>query len=144
MTGTALLRLMRTTAKWFAPSHGLEVLRCFKTGDRFLGNQEIAVRNRPAETDYLPTDPSLTHSRLSSYSEPSQILSGYRRTSLGYSLWPTRNIRKIARPFMQELAEYAQASVTLGVQDRLNMIYIEGVPEQSTVTLTLDVVHNCR
>ena len=58
---------------------------------------------------------------------------------LGYSLLANMDIRQIARPFMQDLAEYAQASVALGVQDRLNMIYIEAYRSSATVTLTLGV-----
>jgi DNA-binding IclR family transcriptional regulator len=123
-----------------ALARGLEVLRCFKPGDRFLGNQEIAVRTGLPK----PTISRLTHTLTTlgylSYSEQfGKYYLGTAVLSLGYSLLANMDIRKIARPFMQELAEYAQASVTLGVQDRLNMIYIEAYRSSSTVTLTLDV-----
>ena len=123
-----------------ALARGLEVLRCFKPGDRFLGNQEIAVRTGLPK----PTISRLTHTLTAlgylSYSEQfGKYYLGTAVLALGYSLLANMDIRKIARPFMQELAEYAQASVTLGVQDRLNMIYIEAYRSSSTVTLTLDV-----
>src|SRR5690606_24630046 len=34
-------------------------------------------------------------------------------------------IRQLARPLMRELAEYSQGSVSLGIRDRLNIVYIE-------------------
>ena len=119
---------------------GLEVLRCFKPGDRYLGNQEIAARTGLPK----PTISRLTHTLTTlgylNYSE--KFGKYYLDTAvlaLGYTLLANMDVRTIARPFMQELAEYAQASVALGVQDRLNMIYVEAYRSSSTVTLTLDV-----
>lgn len=123
-----------------ALARGLEVLRCFKPGDRFLGNQEIAGRTCLPK----PTVSRLTHTLTTlgylNYSEKfGKYYLGTAVLSLGYSLLANMDIRQIARPLMQELAEYAQASVAIGVQDRLNMIYIEAYRSSSTVTLTLDV-----
>jgi len=123
-----------------ALARGLEVLRCFKPRDRFLGNQEIAARTGLPK----PTVSRLTHTLTSlgylNYSEKfGKYCLGTAVLSLGYSLLANMDIRQIARPFMHDLAEYAQASVALGIQDRLNMIYIEAYRSSSTVTLTLDV-----
>jgi DNA-binding IclR family transcriptional regulator len=123
-----------------ALERGLEVLRCFKPGDRFLGNQEIAARTGLPK----PTISRLTHTltRLG-YLAYSEKFGKYHLDSavlaLGYSFLVNMDVRRIARPLMQELAEYAQASVSLGVQDRLNMLYIEAYRSSATVTLTLDV-----
>ena len=123
-----------------ALERGLEVLRCFKPGDRFLGNQEIAARTGLPK----PTISRLTHTltRLGylAYSEKfGKYLLDSAVLALGYSFLVNMDVRRIARPLMQELAEYAQASVALGVQDRLNMLYIEAYRSSATVTLTLDV-----
>jgi len=123
-----------------ALERGLEVLRCFKPGDRFLGNQEIAARTGLPK----PTISRLTHTltRLG-YLAYSEKFGKYHLDSavlaLGYSFLVNMDVRRIARPLMQELAEYAQASVAIGVQDRLNMLYIEAYRSSATVTLTLDV-----
>lgn len=123
-----------------ALERGLEVLRCFKPGDRFLGNQEIAARTGLPK----PTISRLTHTltRLG-YLSYSEKFAKYHLDSavlaLGYSYLVNMDVRRIARPLMQELAEYAQASVALGVQDRLNMLYTEAYRSSATVTLTLDV-----
>jgi len=123
-----------------ALERGLEVLRCFKPGDRFLGNQEIATRTGLPK----PTVSRLTHTltRLG-YLAYSEKFGKYHLDSavlaLGYSFLVNLDVRRIARPLMQDLAEYAQASVAIGVQDRLNMLYIEAYRSSATVTLTLDV-----
>lgn len=123
-----------------ALERGLEVLRCFKPGDRFLGNQEIAQRTGLPK----PTISRLTHTltRLG-YLAYSEKFGKYHLDTavlaLGYSFLANMDVRRIARPLMQELAEYAQASVALGVQDRLNMLYIEAYRSSATVTLTLGV-----
>lgn len=123
-----------------ALERGLEVLRCFKPGDRFLGNQEIAQRTGLPK----PTISRLTHTltRLGYLSFSDKFGKYYLDTAvlaLGYSFLANMDVRRLARPFMAELAEYAQASVALGVQDRLNMLYVEAYRSTATVTLTLDV-----
>ncbi|BCS56033.1 IclR family transcriptional regulator [Geobacter sp. SVR] len=123
-----------------ALERGLEVLRSFKPGDRFLGNQELAQRTGLPK----PTISRLTHTltRLG-YLAYSEKFGKYHLDSavlaLGYSFLVNMDVRRIARPLMRDLAEYAQASVALGVQDRLSMLYIEAYRSSATVTLTLDV-----
>lgn len=123
-----------------ALARGLEVLRCFKPGDRFLGNQEIAVRTGLPKPTVSRLTYTLTTLGYLNYSEKfGKYYLGTAVLSLGYSMLANTDIRQTARPLMQELAEYAQASVALGMQDRLNMIYIEAYRSSATVTLTLDV-----
>jgi len=123
-----------------ALERGLEILRCFKPGDRFLGNQEIAARTGLPKPTVSRLTYTLTRLGYLSYSDKygkyhldSAVL------ALGYSYLVNMDVRRIARPLMQELAEYAQASVAFGVQDRLSMLYIEAYRSSATVTLTLDV-----
>ncbi len=123
-----------------ALERGLEILRCFKPGDRFLGNQEIAARTGLPK----PTVSRLTHTLTKlGYLSFSEKFGKYHLDTavlaLGYSYLVNIDVRRIARPLMHDLAEYAQASVALGVQDRLNMLYIETYRSSATVTLTLDV-----
>lgn len=119
---------------------GLAILRCFKPGDRYLGNQEIAQRTGLPK----PTISRLTHTltQLGYLGYAEKFSKYYLDTAvlaLGYSFLANMDVRRIARPLMQSLAEYAQASVAIGVQDRLNMLYIEAYRSSATVTLTLDV-----
>jgi len=49
------------------------------------------------------------------------------------------DVRKIARPEMQELADVCGATVSLGTRDRLSMIYVQNYRGSVALTLTLEV-----
>lgn len=123
-----------------ALSRGLEILSCFRSANKLLGNQELTQRTQlPKSTvsrltytlvklGYLVQDKSSGKYRL-----------GMATLSLGVGLLAQLDIREVAKPFMQELADYAQAMVTLGVRDRLSMLYVENCRSKSALTLSLDV-----
>lgn len=123
-----------------ALARGLEVLRAFTPKDNILGNQDIAAITHLPK----PTVSRLTHTltRLG-YLTYSERLGKYQLgtavLSLGYAALANIGVRQIARPFMQELADYANASVSLGSRDRLNMVYVEHCRSDATVTLRLDL-----
>src|SRR5258706_783936 len=102
----------------FAPTlaRGLEVLRCCTPVEPMLGNKEISVRTGLPK----PTVSRLTYTltklgylrhnmRMGKYQLGSAVL------SIGYPLLASMSIRQIARPFMKELADYANGSVNIGV-----------------------------
>ncbi|MCK4509604.1 MAG: IclR family transcriptional regulator, partial [Desulfuromonadales bacterium] len=110
-----------------ALARGLEVLRCFKPRDRHLGNQDIAERTGLPK----PTVSRLTYTltrmgylyhdeKLGKYQIGTGVL------SLGFSLLTNMDVLKIARPLMQELADYSHTVVSVGTRDRLGMIYLDG------------------
>jgi DNA-binding IclR family transcriptional regulator len=110
-----------------ALARGLEVLRCFKPSDRHLGNQDIAERTGLPK----PTVSRLTYTltrmgylyhdeKLGKYQLGSGVL------SLGYSFITNMDVLKIARPLMQELADYSHTVVSVGSRDRLGMVYLDG------------------
>jgi DNA-binding IclR family transcriptional regulator len=107
-------------------ARGLEVLRCFTPVEPMLGNKEISVRTGLPK----PTVSRLTYTltklgylrhnmRLGKYQLGSAVL------SIGYPLLASMNLRQAARPHMKELADYCKGSVSMGIRDRLNMVYIE-------------------
>ncbi|MCC6946660.1 MAG: IclR family transcriptional regulator [Bradyrhizobiaceae bacterium] len=123
-----------------ALARGLEILRAFTPRDGLLGNQELVARTGlPKATvsrlTYTLTKLGyLTHiERLEKYQLAPAAL------SIGYSALANMSIRQIARPYMQELADYAAASVALGSRDRLNLIYIEHCRGKDGVMLRLDL-----
>jgi len=123
-----------------ALSRGLDVLRCFRPGDYMLGNQEIAKRTKLPKPTISRITYTLTRlGYLRRAPELAKYTLGTGVLSLGYSLLANYDIRRIAKPLMQELADRAQASVSMGSRDRLNMVYIEHCLSSSTVTLRLDV-----
>jgi DNA-binding IclR family transcriptional regulator len=124
-----------------ALARGLEVLRCFRPGEKFLGNQDIAKRTGLPRSTVSRLTMTLTHLGYLNFAENLEKYSlGSGVLSLGYSFLGNMDIRQIARPMMQELADYAHASVAIGVRDRLEMVYIENCRSSATsFTLRLDV-----
>jgi DNA-binding IclR family transcriptional regulator len=119
---------------------GLEVLRSFQPGDGMLGNQELAERTKLPK----PTISRLTHTLTSlgylEYSGKHEKYSlGTPVLALGYAFLSSIGIRKVAKPHMQEMADYAGASVALGSRDRLQMTYVELAHGINTVSLRLDI-----
>ncbi len=122
-----------------ALARGLEILRCFGPGDRHLGNQEIARRTGLPK----PTVSRLTHTLtelgfLRRAPDRSQYALGTAVLSLGYSLLAQMDVRRVARPLMQALAEFTGASVNLGVRDRLAMVYLDTYRTASTFAVPLE------
>ncbi len=109
-----------------ALARGLDVLRAFKPGDGFLGNQEIAERTDLPKSSVSRFTYTLTKLGYLTYSErleKYQLGSGV--LALGYAFVSNLAVRQIARPLMQELAENTGTAVGLAGRDRLEMIYIE-------------------
>jgi DNA-binding IclR family transcriptional regulator len=122
-----------------ALARGLELLRCFGAGDRYLGNQEMARRTGLPK----PTVSRLTHTLtelgfLRRSPDRNQYCLGTAVLSLGYSLVAQMDVRRVARPLMQALAEFTGASVNLGVRDRLGMIYVDTYRNAATFTVQLE------
>jgi DNA-binding IclR family transcriptional regulator len=123
-----------------ALARGLDILRVFTPNDGLLGNQEIAQRTGLPKA----TVSRLTYTlRRLGYLDYAERLGKYQLATgvlaLGYSMLSSMGIRQIARPFMQELADYATASVSLGSRHRLNMVYIEHTRPPTPLALRLDL-----
>ena len=121
-------------------ARGLEVLRCFTPLEPLLGNKEISVRTGLPK----PTVSRLTYTltklgylrhnmRLGKYQLGSAVL------SIGYPLLASMNVRQVARPVMKELADYCTGWVSMGVRDRLNMVYVETCRSGNGITTLPDI-----
>jgi DNA-binding IclR family transcriptional regulator len=121
-------------------ARGLEVLRCFTPLEPMLGNKEISVRTGLPK----PTVSRLTYTltklgylrhnmRLGKYQLGSAVL------SIGYPLLASMSVRQIARPHMKELADYCNGSVSMGIRDRLNMVYVESCRSGNGITTLPDI-----
>ncbi len=123
-----------------ALARGLELLRCFRPGEQFLTNAELAKRTAIPKPTISRLTYTLTKLGYLAYSEQlGKYQLGAGVLALGYRMLSNFDVRKMARPPMEELAEYAQASVSLGTRDRLSMVYIETCRSSANVTLRLDV-----
>jgi DNA-binding IclR family transcriptional regulator len=122
-----------------ALARGLELLHCFGHRDRLLGNQELAQRcGLPKSTVSRLTYTLTRLGYLAHVAEVGKYALGSATLSLGSAMLGRLDIRKLARPPMQELAEFSQCMVSLTSRDRLCMIYVEAVRSSATVTLSLD------
>src|SRR5579859_2221118 len=121
-------------------ARGLEVLRCFTPLETTLGNKEISVRTGLPK----PTVSRLTYTltklgylrhdmRLGKYQLGSAVL------SIGYPLLASMSVRQVARQFMKQLADYCKGSVSMGIRDRLNMVYVESSRNGNALTMLPDI-----
>lgn len=123
-----------------ALARGLEVLACFRHGDRMLGNQDLSKRcGLPKSTISRLTHTLTTLGYLIYVEESAKYSLGTATLSLGSTMLARLDIRKLAHPLMQELAEFGQCMVSLGSRDRLSMNYIDVVRGSAAITLSLDV-----
>src|SRR5580700_8259060 len=122
-----------------ALGRGLEVLACFRHGDRMLGNQDLArACGLPKSTVSRLTNTLTKLGYLIYVEESAKYSLGTATLSLGSAMLSRLDIRKLAHPLMQQLAEFGQCMVSLGSRDRLSMIYIDAVRGSAAVTLSLD------
>ncbi len=123
-----------------ALARGLEVLACFRSGDKVLGNQEIAQRCRLPKSTVSRLTYTLTRlGYLIHVEDAGKYRLGTATLSLGSAMLVRLDVRQIARPLMQELADFAKAEVSLGTRDRFSMIYVENCRSSALLTLSLDV-----
>jgi len=123
-----------------ALARGLDVLACFRTGESTLSNQELAQRCQLPKSTVTRLTMTLTRlGYLIQVPESGRYRLGTACLALGSALLTRLDVRQIARPLMQELASATHATVSLGVRDRLSMIYAENCRSAAALTLTLDV-----
>lgn len=123
-----------------ALARGLEVLRAFRRGDQELSNQDFAERTGL---------PKATISRLTftlsslGYLSYNYSTGRYRldapAMSLGYAYLADLGVRRLAKPMMQELADYAGIPVALGARDQFSMVYLECCRSSDAITLAIEV-----
>jgi DNA-binding IclR family transcriptional regulator len=123
-----------------ALARGLDVLSCFRSGDRLLGNQELAARCKlPKSTVSRLTYTLMKRGFLHYVEAEGKYRLGTATLALGTAMLARDDVRQLLRPMMQELAEFADASVALATRDRLSMIYMEVCRGHSALTLAVDV-----
>ena len=123
-----------------ALARGLDVLACFRSGSKMLGNQDIAQRCQLSKSTVSRLTATLVKmGYLMHDEETGKYRLGMATLSLGIGMLAQLDIRPIARPLMQELADFSQGMVTLGARDRLSMLYIENCRSRSALTLSMDV-----
>lgn len=123
-----------------ALSRGLQVLACFRSGDAQLGNQDLAERCRLPKSTVSRLTMTLTRlGYLIQVPDTGRYRLGMATLALGSAMLTRLDLREVARPLMQELANFAGASVSLGARDRFSIIYVEHCRGNAALTLSMDV-----
>lgn len=119
-----------------ALARGLELLRCFGQRERELGITELARRTgipKPTVARLAGTLGKLGY--LDYLESQGKYRLGAGVLALGYAMLSRLDVRELARPLMQELAERWQTSVSLAIRDRLSMVYVESVRSSATIAV---------
>ncbi len=123
-----------------ALARGLAILRCFRLGDRYLGNQEIAKRAGLPKPTVSRLTYTLTRMGFLQHSPTREEYAlGPGVLVLGHAYLAAMKVREVARPLMQELADYAQATVALAESDGQRMVIVEICHGSPTYRLRLEV-----
>ena len=123
-----------------ALARGLEVLQCFVPGERYLTNQEVARRTgipKPTVSRLMFTLRELGYLHYLDKERKYEL--GTAVLGVSFSVLARMDLRRLARPLMQALAEHTRAAVNFGVRDRLNMVYIDTYRNAATFTVHLDI-----
>lgn len=123
-----------------ALARGLDVLSCFRTGDALLGNGDLAERCGLPKSTVSRLAQTLARLGYLSYVEgAAKYRLGSSTLGLGSAMLSGMAVRLLARPMMQEVADFSGAVVALGVRVELGIIYIEVCRDKAAHALSLDV-----
>jgi DNA-binding IclR family transcriptional regulator len=123
-----------------ALARGLAILRCFRFGDHYLGNQEIAKRAGLPKPTVSRLTYTLTRMGFLQHSPSREEYAlGPGTLVLGHAYLAAMKVREVARPLMQELANYAQATVALAESDGQRMVIVEICHGSPTYRLRVEV-----
>ena len=123
-----------------ALARGLELLRCFKPQDRWLKHQELARRTGLPQATVSRLTFTLTRlGYLRHRPDSGEYALSPAVLSLGFSVLTNFEIGRIARPWMESLAEHTQSAISLGVRHDTAMVYVAHCRSTARLILGLDV-----
>ena len=107
-------------------ARGLHLLKCFSTDRPTLSNKNLCeMLTLPKGTVSRLTYTLCQLGYLRQATGSSRFELGSATVSLGYPLLANMHLRQDARLVMNSLADYARASVSMGIRDRLNVVFVE-------------------
>jgi DNA-binding IclR family transcriptional regulator len=123
-----------------ALARGLAILRCFRVGEIYLSNQELARRSGLAKPTVSRLTYTLTRMAFLTYSPAREEYAlGPGVLVLGHTYLAAMKVREIARPMMQALADTVQATVAMGEHDGLHMVVVEVCHGSPTYKLRVEI-----
>ena len=123
-----------------AVARGLDVLRCFRSGEERLGNQQLAERCGLPKSTITRLTYTLTKV---GYLHHDQVSGRYRlgmaALGIGGSTLARLEVKERSRSILQAIAESTGLQLALGVRDDLAMLYVDTCRGNSILTLQLNV-----
>ncbi|MHC8946987.1 IclR family transcriptional regulator [Advenella incenata] len=107
-------------------AHGMSVLQCFRMAEPALSNKELAERTGLSKATISRLTYTLALKGLLLYDvQLRRYRLGAGILSLAHPMLSGIRLRQMARPYMRALADRCEGSVSLGLNDKLHMVYIE-------------------
>lgn len=123
-----------------ALARGLDLLRCFRRGERYLANREFVARTGLPKATVSRLTFTLTQlGYLEHVPSRGQYALGAGILALGYAYLSGLPVREAARPLMQELALATEATVVLGAREQSHMVCLEVCQGHPMFRLNLEV-----
>lgn len=121
-------------------ARGLELLRCFTLRDQYLSNKDLSQMTGLSK----PTIARLTYTLcklgyIQQLSNSNKFQLSASLLSFGTSMLSNIPIQSIAQRNMQELANYANVTVTMSTRDRLDMVCLNIVQNGGGATMRRQV-----
>lgn len=112
-------------------ANGFDVLRCFSAARPVLGNKDIAEAlglSKPTVSRLTFTLVALGY--LTRDDETRKYALAPAVLSLGYPLLVQLTVRRLAEHGMFDLARFARGPVSIGMRDRIQVVYVETVHDR--------------
>jgi DNA-binding IclR family transcriptional regulator len=123
-----------------ALARGLALLRCFRRGERTLGNADFAARSGLPKATVSRLTYTLTRlGYLDAVPGVGKYALGAGVLALGYAYLSGLPVRDIARPLLEALATETQSTVVLGAREQLHMVCLDVAQGHPLFRLNLDV-----
>lgn len=109
-----------------ALARGLAILRCFRSNDRYLTNQQIAKRTGLPKPTVTRLTYTLTRTGFLAYADAREAYSlAVGALAVGHAYLAALNVRNVAQPLMQKFAEQTRTTVALAQNDGHRMVVVE-------------------
>jgi DNA-binding IclR family transcriptional regulator len=123
-----------------AVARGFAILRCFKRGERALGNKEMAARTGLPRSTIARLTHTLTELGYLEYLPSSEKYAlGIAVLSFGQNFLSGLDLREVARPHMQALADEVKGTVALAGNAGDDMMFLELAHGHPTFALRVAV-----
>lgn len=121
-------------------SRGISILEAFSPDSPKLGITEISKKTGLSKSTVYRFVTSLCSlGYIISDSNDNKYTIGPKVLNLGYSVLSSLGLRELSYPYLLDLSQKIQETITLSVIDRFQMFYIETIKKKAVVTVNIPV-----